>query len=51
MCHIMINGQSECSIHTEGEGGGEYEPSDETNLFPLGRAGFKLNITFGVKLV
>lgn len=38
MCHIMINGQSEFSIHTKGEGGGGYEPSDETNLFPLGRA-------------
>lgn len=38
MCHIMINGQSEFSIHMKGEGGGGYEPSDETNLFPLGRA-------------
>lgn len=51
MCHIMINGQSEFSIHMKGERGGGYEPSDETNLFPLGRAWFKLNITFSVKLV
>lgn len=38
MCHIMINGQSEFSIRMKGEGGGGYELSDETNLFPLGRA-------------
>ena len=37
-------------IQKEKRGGG-YEPSDETNLFPLGRAWFKLNITFSVKLV
>lgn len=37
-------------IQKEKRGGG-YEPSGETNLFPLGRAWFKLNITFSVKLV
>lgn len=38
MCHIMINGQFEFSVRMKGEGRGRFKPSDETNLFSLGRA-------------
>lgn len=37
MCRVMMNGQSEFSIRVKGEGGGGYKPSDEADLFPLGR--------------